>query len=154
VKDKQELGLANAILRAQQEAASSGVLVIGKQGSVVSYNRRFLELWNIPIELAERGSDANLLDYVRNELKDWSGFIELIEYLYAHPEETRWAELVELKSGRVLSRNTKPVRLESGEIIGRVWAGTSPTSPIWSRPGRICSSRSTRWTMRRMRSTG
>ncbi len=40
-------------------------------------------------------------------------------HLYSHPEEKRDGDLIELKSGRILSRNTRPVRLDDGRIIGR-----------------------------------
>ncbi len=118
---EEELRRLNALLKAEQEAINSGILVVDLDGKVLRYNKRFLEIWNIPEDLAKEGNDSRLLSFVGGSLKDWDAFIREVEYLYRHPEEKRIGDIVELKSGRMVSRNTGPVRLESGEIIGRLW---------------------------------
>jgi len=45
---REELRTSLAILRAQQEATLEGTLVVDPQGKVISYNRRFLQIWRIP----------------------------------------------------------------------------------------------------------
>ncbi len=42
------LRTAFAILKAQQEATLDGILIVGSEGSILSYNRRFLDIWGIP----------------------------------------------------------------------------------------------------------
>lgn len=111
----------NALLKAEQEAINSGILVVGLDGKVLRYNKRFLEIWNIPEGLANEGDDNKLLACIADSLVDWDAFIKLVEYLYQRPEEKRIGDIIELKSGRRLSRNTSPIRLENGEIIGRLW---------------------------------
>jgi len=37
-----------AILKAQQEATLDGILVVDNDGRILSYNRRFLEIWGVP----------------------------------------------------------------------------------------------------------
>src|SRR3954468_14704584 len=54
---------AMAILRAQQEATLEGTLVVDNEGRILSYNRRFLEIWGIPEHVAARGDDNALLGY-------------------------------------------------------------------------------------------
>ncbi len=122
-----ELAAANALLLAEQETIDTGLLLVDRHGKVVGHNREFLKIWNIPVELAESASDEELLASVRDQVKDWEGFIRLIDHLYKHPAEERIGDLIELKSGRVLSRNTRPVRLAGGEIIGRAWHFTDVT---------------------------
>ena len=41
-----------AILKAQQEATLDGILVVDHAGKILSYNRRFLEIWGIPASVA------------------------------------------------------------------------------------------------------
>ncbi|MEW6777145.1 MAG: GAF domain-containing protein [Bdellovibrionota bacterium] len=125
-----QLKHANALLLAQQEASASGILVVDRHGVVTAYNQQFLRLWNIPTDVAGKKSDSLLLDYVKKRIKDWDGFIALVSYLYEHPEEERLGERIELQSGRVLSRNTKPVRLADGTIIGRAWDFTDITGRL------------------------
>src|SRR5438477_9891537 len=71
-----------AILKAQQDAMLDGVLVVDPEGQVLSYNRRFLELWGIPEDAAAAASDQQLLEYAAAKVANWTGFIEQVEYLY------------------------------------------------------------------------
>ncbi|HXG59291.1 MAG TPA: EAL domain-containing protein [Thermoanaerobaculia bacterium] len=109
-----------AILRAQQEATLDGILVVDSQGRILSYNRRFLEIWGIPEEVAARGDDNELLGWAANAVADWDSFIALVNHLYEHPDEVRSDDQVNMKDGRILSRATVPVRV-GGAILGRAW---------------------------------
>jgi len=108
------------ILRAQQEAMLDGILVVDLRGNVLSYNRRFLEIWNIPESIASQGDDNELLGFASEAVADWESFIELVNYLYVHPEEARTGDAVVLKDGRILVRASVPVITE-GRVTGRAW---------------------------------
>ena len=110
-----------AVLKAQQEATLDGILVIDDHGKVLSYNRRFLEIWNIPEEVAAGGDDNELLGYASQAVDDWDAFIELVNYLYEHPTEVRSADAVRLRDGRELSRSSVPVTADDGTPMGRAW---------------------------------
>ena len=109
-----------AILKAQQEATLEGILVVDDKGKVLSYNRRFLEIWRIPDHIALRADDNELLGYAADSVANWDSFIELVNYLYEHPAEVRTDDMVLLKDGRVLSRATLPIIVD-GEVRGRSW---------------------------------
>ncbi|HEX7829376.1 MAG TPA: EAL domain-containing protein [Thermoanaerobaculia bacterium] len=109
-----------AILRAQQEATLDGILVVDNAGNVLSYNRRFLEIWRIPESVAETADDNDLLGYAADAVTDWDAFIELVNYLYEHPDEVRTSDTVPLKDGRVLNRASMPI-VANEEIRGRCW---------------------------------
>src|SRR5438105_5806289 len=78
-----------AILKAQQEATLDGILVVDPGGRVLSYNRRFLEIWGLSNEAAEKGNDDALLAYAAERVADWDAFIGQVNYLYAHKDEVR-----------------------------------------------------------------
>ncbi|HEX8408780.1 MAG TPA: PAS domain-containing protein, partial [Thermoanaerobaculia bacterium] len=111
---------AMAILRAQQEATLDGILVVDNEGSVLSYNRRFLEIWGIPDEIARRADDNALLGYAAEQVADWEAFIDLVNYLYEHPAEVRADDPVMLRDGRILSRGSTPI-VVGKEVRGRSW---------------------------------
>jgi len=67
-----------AILKAQQEATLDGILVVDADGHVLSYNRRFLEIWGIPDEAAANANDQQLLTYASDKVAHWDSFIELV----------------------------------------------------------------------------
>ena len=109
-----------AILRAQQESTLDGILVVDDRGTILSYNRRFLEMWGIPEEVARAADDNELLGFASEKVKDWDEFIELVNYLYTHPDEVRSNDTVLLKDGRVLSRASVPI-ISGRKIRGRAW---------------------------------
>ncbi|MGZ7030711.1 MAG: GAF domain-containing protein, partial [Thermoanaerobaculia bacterium] len=117
---RESLRTTVAILRAQQEATLDSILVIGNAGRILSYNKRFLDLWGIPESVAETGDDAALLTYAQRLVADWDEFIAQVQYLYTHPHEISTGDELPLRDGRVLMRSSVPVESE-GKITGRAW---------------------------------
>ncbi|HEY8131244.1 MAG TPA: EAL domain-containing protein [Thermoanaerobaculia bacterium] len=109
-----------AILKAQQEAMLDGILVVDSDGRVLSYNKRFLEIWGIPEEVAAKGDDEQLLSHAADKVSHWDSFIDQVRYLYKHPSEIRTGDPITLKDGRVLLRASIPVIAE-GNYAGRAW---------------------------------
>jgi diguanylate cyclase (GGDEF)-like protein/PAS domain S-box-containing protein len=109
-----------AILRAQQEATLDGILVVDDKGSILSYNRRFLEMWGIPEETARAADDNELLGFASDKVEDWDEFIELVNHLYTHPDIVRSNDTVLMKDGRVLSRASVPI-VTGHRVRGRAW---------------------------------
>lgn len=120
VRANDDLLTAVAILKAQQEATLEGTLVVDNHGKILSYNRRFLDIWRIPSAVAATADDNELLGYAGNAVADWQSFIELVNYLYEHPDEVRTDDPVPLKDGRTLERASVPINVD-GEIRGRSW---------------------------------
>ena len=109
-----------ARLRAQQEATVDGVLMVDESGEIVSYNDRFVEMWDIPEEVVAAGDDEAALEYAIDQLTDPEEFYEQVKYLYEHPTETSRDE-IELVDGRVFDRYSAPVVGEDGTHYGRLW---------------------------------
>ena len=110
-----------AILKAQQEATLDGILVVDSAGKILSYNRRFLEIWGVPASVAAKADDERLLAYASSAVVDWSEFIATVEHIYAHPGEVRSGDTIALKDGRILSRTSVPVLTADDSIAGRAW---------------------------------
>src|SRR5689334_11189891 len=72
---RQSLKTTIAVLRAQQEAMLDGILVIDREGRIMSFNQRFLEIWHIPETAASKGDDNELLGYAAEQVEDWDEFI-------------------------------------------------------------------------------
>jgi diguanylate cyclase (GGDEF)-like protein/PAS domain S-box-containing protein len=114
------LRTAFAMLKAQQEATLDGILIVDSEGRVLSYNRRFLEIWGIPEEVATEADDKRLLAYAAEKVANWESFIELVDQLYKHPQEIRSGDPIALKDGRILMRASMPIMTENG-YTGRAW---------------------------------
>jgi two-component system cell cycle sensor histidine kinase/response regulator CckA len=117
---EEELRFRKSLLESQTEASIDGILVVSTDRTILSYNKRFLELWNIPEEILRVQGDKAALDYVFDQLTDPQEFLERVEYLYEHPEEQSHDEIL-LKDGRTVDRYSAPVKSDENEYYGRVW---------------------------------
>lgn len=109
-----------SLLRATLESTADGLLVVDTLGKVASYNSRFVELWQIPPALVERGEDEELLAFVLGQLTDPDAFAAKVHHLYHHPEQTSF-DVLTFKDGRTFERYSLPQRV-GDEIVGRVWS--------------------------------
>jgi two-component system, cell cycle sensor histidine kinase and response regulator CckA len=117
---EEELEFKNVILSTQQETSIDGILIVDGNDTIISYNRRFVDLWEIPPELVEAGDDAQVLQLSANKDIDPASFVARVKYLYEHKEEKCQEELF-LKDGRVIDRYSAPMRGDNGKYFGRVW---------------------------------
>jgi signal transduction histidine kinase len=119
-RTEEELSFKNAMLSTQQETSIDGILVVDESDNVISFNRRFADLWEIPPELVEAGDDAPVLQSVAEKVVDPKGFVALIKQIYENKEE-KYREEIFLKDGRIIDRYTAPMRGSDGKYYGRVW---------------------------------
>lgn len=111
----------NALLKAQQEAAPDGILVVDEHRCIASYNQRFCEIWLLADELMTQGSLPELLAQVTPQLSEPEEFIAKVNYLYEHDTEISREELA-FRDGRVFDCYSSPIRSsEDGEYYGRIW---------------------------------
>ncbi len=112
--------MERALLLAQTEALTDGLLVVDGYGRIVLANARFAEMWGIPADVLRTGSDEAALASVRDKLRDPEAFLARVAYLYEHPEELSRDE-IPLLDGSIFERYSSPVRGEDGALYGRVW---------------------------------
>jgi PAS domain S-box-containing protein len=117
---EEELRFQKTVLELQSEASMDGILVVSKEGRMVSFNRRFVEMWGMPEEVVQSRSDDAAIESVRDKLAHPEEFRARITYLYEHPEEDSRDE-IRLKDGRIFDRYSGPIIGPDGELFGRVW---------------------------------
>jgi PAS domain S-box-containing protein len=116
---EQQLKVQNALLEAQSEASEVGIVLISPDGEIVSANRRFGELWNIPQEILNTRSNEAAMEVVKGQVADPDTFVERARYLSHHTDEDVRDEIA-LKDGRVIERYSKTLEDETGAIYGRI----------------------------------
>ncbi len=109
-----------SLLRATLESTADGILVVDRQGKIVSCNQQFASMWNIPTAVLEARDDDRAIAYVLNQLKDPQGFLKKVRELYGDPHAES-SDVLEFHDGRVFERYSKP-QLIAGEAVGRVWS--------------------------------
>jgi PAS domain S-box-containing protein len=110
----------HSLLRCQTEASPDGILVVGPDFRILSYNRRFLDVWGIPDELVAAGDDAAILSRAKSLTADPEGFAKRVAAIYADMETESQDEVL-LADGRTLDRYSGIINGPGGEVLGRVW---------------------------------
>ena len=120
--ERRTTDLANSLslTQATLESTENGILVIDLGRRVTTFNRRFGEMWGIPVLLLEAGRDDEMLGFAVGQLADPEEFMAKVIVLYEKPELTSF-DLIELKDGRVFERRSQPQRIGS-QVVGRVWS--------------------------------
>jgi diguanylate cyclase (GGDEF)-like protein/PAS domain S-box-containing protein len=115
-----ELERSLSLLRATLESTADGILVVDRQGKIVSCNQQFGTMWNIPSSVLEAQDDDRALAYVLNQLTDPQRFLKKVRELYGDPHAESF-DVLEFHDGRIFERYSKP-QLVAGEAVGRVWS--------------------------------
>ena len=114
------LRFTNVLLSTQQEVSMDGIFVVDENARILSYNRRFIELWGLPAKLVEDQADEPVLAFVTAQLADPQAFLQRVRCLYAHQHETSRDELI-LADGRTFDRYSAPMFGVGERYYGRVW---------------------------------
>ena len=116
----EKLAYRKALLEAQNEAIPDAILVVDTKGNILSYNRHFARLWNIPKEIIDRKDDAAALEFAMTQVAEPQGFIDRVNYSYNHPDEAAHEEMI-FNDGRIIERWGNAVIGEEGNSYGWIW---------------------------------
>ena len=107
-------------LRATLESSGDGILVLNMAGDVRHYNRRFVELWNVPPDILDQHDDAALAKHMGACVKDEVDYQARLKAISDDPE-VECSDVLLLRSGRMLERVTLPQTSRS-RVVGRVYS--------------------------------
>lgn len=119
-KAQDELVQLLSLHSATLESTADGIYVVDLNGKAISYNQKFLMLWQIPESVAAAQDDEKLLAFVLNQLNNPEKFISEVKRLYSNPLAES-LDILEFKDGRVYERCSKPQRIDN-KVVGRVWS--------------------------------
>ncbi|MEA3201685.1 MAG: two-component system, NarL family, sensor histidine kinase BarA [Thermoplasmata archaeon] len=127
LRDVTERKLAEAALRravstlaATLESTTDGILVVDRSGRIAGFNKKFVEMWGVPMSLLHEGDDKLALTFVKEQLQDPDGFVSKVAELYDDAQSTSFDELA-FRDGRIFERYSQPQR-SGDDVIGRVWS--------------------------------
>lgn len=105
-------------MRAALNATSEGLFVVDWSGSVVTYNRKFAEMFRIPRTLPRTERSGMLARFILPQLKHPDEFLAAMRQSDSNPQAAREGR-IELNDGRVFARHSEPYRIGS-RIVGHV----------------------------------
>ncbi len=108
------------LIRTTLESTADGILVTDPKGKITTFNRKFMEMWQIPEELITSGDREGLLKYVTSQLKDPAASVARVRWLYADADASS-DDILLFQDGRVFERHSEPQRMR-GRNMGRVWS--------------------------------
>ncbi len=107
------------MLEEQYQNNPAGILLVNEKMEMVSYNHRFLRMWNIPEYVRKHRDEHESLRTVLGQVKEPDRFLAKVHELYKNPDQSSTDE-VKLKDGRVFYRHSYPIH--AGDVyLGRVW---------------------------------
>ncbi len=109
-----------SLLRATLESTADGILVVGLDGKILSFNQKLADMWEIPAEVFATGDDQRTISMALHKLVYPDEFVAKLTELYRHPEEASY-DVLELRDGRTFERYSQPQRIDDMPV-GRVWS--------------------------------
>ncbi|MEG4496096.1 PAS domain S-box protein [Microcoleus sp. F10-C6] len=125
-----ELETSLSLLQATIESTADGILAVDGGGKVLSFNRKFAEMWQLPDFLLDSRDNNQFLGFGINQLKYPEIFINRAKELSDSPAAES-VDLIEFKDGRILERYSIPQRT-GGKITGRVFSFRDVTERLQS----------------------
>ena len=119
-------------LQATLEATADGILVTDPDGSLRAFNRRFAELWALPMDILERRDDAAVQALMRRSVCDVAAYEQGLQVLVQgelQGDMDMAADRLQLHSGLVLERISRPL-FRAGRVQGRVWSFRDLSAPL------------------------
>lgn len=81
-----ELQRLISLLRATLESTADGILVVDREGRIVTTNHQFAAMWRVPPDVITSRDDDRAIAFVLDQLKFPERFLAKIRELYATPE--------------------------------------------------------------------
>lgn len=98
---------------------NTGVLVVDTGRKMVSFNRKFIELWTLPQSIIVSQHEWQAIDFVCEQVKDSKSFLKSVQEAYINID-LELHDTINLKNGKILERYSLPQYLES-KYVGRIW---------------------------------
>lgn len=114
-----------SVLQATLDSTSSGILVLSTSGSILEYNRRFLEMWQISENDFNTSTNTDILQHITGPLSEPEIWLKRILEIESAAQAVSFDDLL-FDDGRVLEWYSMPQYFED-QHIGCVWSFTDVT---------------------------
>lgn len=102
------------------ESTTDGIMALDKDGRLVRFNQRFVEMWRIPDDITAFWEHEQMIGCICTRLKHPENFLARIDYLCRHSGEESF-NLLECLDGRLIEHYSLPQPL-GVDTVGRVFS--------------------------------
>jgi PAS domain S-box-containing protein len=125
---ERELQKSLSLAQATMESTADGILVVNPEGKIEGFNQKFVEMMNLPLEMARAKVEEPVLARVAQLMRNPEAFLKRVKEIYALPESDSF-DTIEFSDGRIFERYSRPRRVE-GRPVGRVWSFRDATARV------------------------
>jgi PAS domain S-box-containing protein len=119
-KKEAQLQESLALLRSTLECTAHGVIAVSLEGDILSFNQKFVDMWQIPHSLLISQNYVQYQAFIQNQLQQPAAYEKIMRQLSNQYDFDKF-DILALKDGRIFAQYSQPQWLE-GKIIGRVWS--------------------------------
>lgn len=119
-KRAKQLEESLAMMRATIEATADCLLMIDRNGKLIGYNQKLINLYKVPVEILESKDETVGLQYVMSQVVDPQELADLVMKKYQNPTPGSCGEMP-FKDGRIVERYYQP-QIVNKEVVGHVWS--------------------------------
>ena len=109
-----------SLLSATLDSTTDGILVANREGRIVNFNKKFLDMWGLSPIVESSQTHTQLMTEVLDQLLEPEVFLQRLKEIYADPD-TESGDVIEFKDGRIFERYSQAQRI-GGISVGRVWS--------------------------------
>lgn len=111
--------IINYLNQTISQANATGLLVVDNERKMVSMNRKFIEMWDLPSQIVISQDEKVALEFACSQLKNPDIFLKKIQGIYISME-SKISDIIKLKDSRIFKRTSQPQYLKD-KIVGRIW---------------------------------
>jgi signal transduction histidine kinase/PAS domain-containing protein len=108
-----------AIIRGSLESTADGILVVNDRQEVITYNHKFLTMWDIPEHSLSSNQGRDAVGSLFGKLADPNAFRRIVDNISSNAHQ-RTGHCVKLKNGRVFDWHCESL-LDGKRCTGWVW---------------------------------
>lgn len=123
---REQLRQSVSLLTSTLESTADGILVVCAENKIVTFNRKFAEMWGITVEELGGMSNADAPPRISEQINKTDDYYERIKRIDLRTDESTF-DVLELKDGRIYERSSQPQKL-NGETVGRVFSFRDATA--------------------------
>ncbi len=113
------------ILQTSIDSISEGIIALDEKRMVTVWNKRFIEIWQVPENIMVTHDPEQILRVVLDKVSDPKTFKDRIEEGFVNPQKNA-THTVEFTDGRTIEFQSKPQMLD-GKSVGTVWSSKDIT---------------------------